>query len=502
MNSLRRVFFLCVFFTFFACSFAQAQRTLGVVWDFPNSQKQAIQELQQFQSAGITALILRQLPSEEIWEEIQQRDLKVIGSLDIQFPTTHTFANRDSLFKKEVQDKATAFLNHAPVNALELFSYGAIHHPFFGNATSNFFKKFDKLSPAQLLITDSRIVPRSNLPSGSLIYDIRISPANIDSLIIPDHTAIGGYKYSPSPEMRPFLKPLKLVFEQTKESPQKAVFINSTWLLTMLEKHQQLGTNLHSLASGEKNIFPLPQEAIPSQTQPSLPIIILLIVWGLLAYHYNASPLYRKSLFRYFTGHRFFLDDIRHRHIRSALPSLIIMLQNVLIMVATFFVVLNSSWSKLGLESLTYHFPALFFLTNSWFDIVFLLFGAIVLIYLAAILWIAMAHKSIQSISQIMTLYAWPMQLNFLVGTLAITIHISGGSTYISTALAALMIVILLASFVAAAFDTARFLHAGRVKYLALTVGIYAVVFIAAALWLFAFNDPWWQAINLSLQLT
>ena len=270
----------------------------------------------------------------------------------------------------------------------------------------------------------------------------------------------------------------------------------------MLEKHQQLGSNLHSLATGEKSIFPLPQESIPSPTQPSLPIIILLIVWGLMAYHYNISPLYRKSLFRYFTGHRFFLDDIRHRHIRSAFPSLTIMLQNILIMVATFFVVLNSSWSTLGLKSLTYHFPALFFLTNSWFDIALLLFGAILLIYLVAILWIAIAHKSIQSVSQVMTLYAWPMQLNLLVGTLAITIHISGGSTYISTALAALMVVILLASFIAAAFDTARFLHAGRIKFLTLTVGIYAVVFIATAVWLFAFNDPWWQAINLSLQLT
>lgn len=502
MNRLRRVFFLCVLFLFFVLGFAQAQRTLGVVWNIPNNEQQAVQELQQFQSAGISVLILQQLPTDDIWGEIKKRELKVVGSLGIQFPTAHTFANKDSLFKSDIHDKATAFLNHPSVNALELFRYGAIHHSHFGKATTDFFESFKTLSPTRLFIMDSRIVPKSNLPTGSLIYDIRVSPANIDSLTVPQHNVIGAYKYSPTPKIHPFLKPLKIILDQSSSSPQKTVFLDGHWLLSMFKKHTNLQSNLHSLSTGEQGVFPLPRESMPSQKQSSLPIIILLIVWGLSAYHYNVSPLYRKSLFRYYTGHRFFLDDVRHRHIRSTFPGLIIMLQNALIMVATFFVVLKNSWSTLGLESLNHHFPALFFLTGSWFDIAILSFGAILFIYCISVLWMAIAHKSIQSISQIMTLYAWPMQLNFLIGTLAIAIHTSGGSIHITAVLAGLMIVVLLASFVAAAFDTARFLYDKRFQYLGLTVGLYALTFVAAAVWLFAFNDQWWQAINLSLRLT
>lgn len=501
MNKWLRFIFLGILLFFSTFGAAQAQRVLGAVWDLPADESQAIQELQQFRELGISVLELHESPSDRIWSEINQHNLTVYGELGILFPATHTFTAADSSFYAGIQKKVTDFATQPAVKALGLFAYGAVHHSSFNEATTSFFNHFRSLQSTQTYYTGNREELSPDLPTDFFIYDIRLTSQDVQSLSVPVSSSIGGYRYRPSDELKGLLVPLKQVISETAAHPKKPLFLEGHWLLSMVDRHPPLQTVLQSLSSDSDFIFPTPDESWPSSSQSPLPIIILLLVWGVLAFHYNMSPLYRKSLFRYFTGHNFFVNDIFRQHIRSPSLSLIIIIQNALLVAAVLFTVLLNFWSHTGLQGLNYHFPSLFFADGNEHAIFIAVFGITLIFSLVSILWLYFSHKSLRSITQIMTLFAWPLQLNIIFGTLAIAIHVSGGDPSFIALLAGSMVAVCLGSFMITSFDAIKYSTGDKLRYISLTAGLYLLVFVALAIWLLEFNDPFWEVIDLSMNL-
>lgn len=482
---------------------AHAQRVLGVAWELPGDDARAVRQLQQFRELGITVLELRQTPSDRLWSEINRHNLTVYADLHILFPITHTFAGSDSALYRQSRKKIRAFAAQPSVKALNLFTYGAIHRDSFKESAASFFKHFHALRSIRAIYTDNRTKHRLNAPFDFFRYDIRLSPKNIPSPSIPGSPDIDSYRYHPSPELRERFVPFKQAIQQTAAYPRKPFFMESSWLLSMVEKYPELATILPSLSSESDPVFPAPAESLPSPNPSPLPILTLLLVWAMLALHYNMSPLYRKSLFRYFTGHKFFLNDIFRQHIRSPFPSFVIIIQNALLISAALFITFTRFWSDTGLQSLQHHFPGLFFFTGGVYDIFLAAFGITLIFSVISILWLYFSHKSLRSITQIMTLFAWPMQINIALGTLAIAMHVAGGSAndMIIALLTGLMLAVCLGSFIITSLDAAQSLSRKRLQYISSTAGLYLLVLGALALWLMKFNDPFWQVIGLSLHL-
>src|SRR5699024_12740278 len=88
-----------------------------------------------------------------------------------------------------------------------------------------------------------------------------------------------------------------------------------------------------------------------------------------------------------------------------------------------------------------------------------------------------------------------------LIGTLAIVVHLSGGSAHLVAALSGVMLVIFGGSFIISSVDASRFLSKERLRYIALTAGIYIAALLALIIWILWFQDFFWQAIDLSLHL-
>lgn len=496
---------LSTFLLSMASGTAQAQRVLGVVWELPDDDTRAVQQLQQFQDLGITVLELQQVPSERLWSEINQRNLTVYGDLHILFPTAHTFTGADSTFFRRLGKKIRAFAAQPSVKVLNLFAYGAIHRVSFNKAASSFFNDFRALQSIRTTYTDNRTIQSPDTPADFFSYDIHLTPQNIPSpsSSIPGSSHIDSYRYSPSAELRERFLPFKRVIQATAAHPQKPFFLESRWLLSMMEKYPELETILSSLASESDPVFPVPDESLPSPGPSPLPIVTLLVVWAILAFHYNMSPLYRKSLFRYFSGHKFFLNDIFRQHIRSPFPSFIIIIQNALLTSAALFTMLINYWSETGLKSLYYHFPDLFFFTGEVHDIFIASVGIILIFSMISIFGLYFPHKSLRSITQIMTLFAWPLQINIVLGTVAIGLHVSGGSENAAmiALLTGLMLVVCLGSFMVTSLDAMQSLSGKRLRYISSTAGLYLLLLAGLAFWLAAFNDPLWQAVELSLSL-
>src|SRR5699024_9379857 len=102
-------------------------------------------------------------------------------------------------------------------------------------------------------------------------------------------------------------------------------------------------------------VFTIPEEKLPPQSNTAVPILILLSVWGIIAFLYSSDPIYRRSLFRYFTGHKFFVKDVFDRHLRSPWPAIAINLQNALLLGVGSFTLFSVLFSPLG-KTAFFHF--------------------------------------------------------------------------------------------------------------------------------------------------
>lgn len=483
-------------------STAQAQQSLGVRWSPPDSEAQAVAELQQFREAGVSTVELQSLPSDQVWQVIEDQELRIYGSLGLVFPTAYTFSQADSSFRESISKRISAFTSHPSVKALQLFEFGAIDQAPFREQLIHFFSDLDSTSNIQTYYSGNRLIEQlSGLPVDFMIYELAPSQDDTRAIDVPADESIAGYRYRPTGELQYKLTPLKQLMQQISSQTDQTLYFEGQWLLTMLERYPDLKDTLHTLSTDSEFIFPVPAESFPRATQPSLPIIIFLLVWATLGYHYHMSPLYRKSLFRYFTGHTFFVNDIFRRHIRSPIPALVIIVQHALLVSAALYAVFNTLWSPLGLKALHAHFGSLFFFgAKSYVIFIFALFG-VLLFSLASILWLYFSHRSHRSVTQIMTLFAWPLQLNFLLATGVLALYVAEGSTHMLLMLTLFIFIDTGGSFLIAAWDASQTLSANKIKYLLLTGGLYLVISVAATIWITAFNSPFWAVIDLSLQL-
>src|SRR5699024_5397654 len=283
VNSPSRLLFLCALLMICSSSLIKAQRTLGVSWEIPESDSRAMEELNTFKELGISVLEMPAPPSGKLRDKIRAQNLNVWASLGIQYPTAHTFAKSDSAFTAKVMDRATEFLAAPPVRVLILFEHGALGNSQFEKAAASFFNELPNQSSAiQQAVTVSSIPPEPGGIVDFFIYDIRLRPDNIKSPGIPIHDSIGGYKYSPSDDIRYLLTPFRSVVKQLPQQSEKPLIVESDWLFSMLSRHPRFKTSLHSLTSDTSLAFPVPEESLPVQHSSPLPAIILLFVWGIL----------------------------------------------------------------------------------------------------------------------------------------------------------------------------------------------------------------------------
>lgn len=498
-NFRLRYFFVALLLLGVSQTDLYGQSTLGVAWDVPSDIDSVNTQLQQFHEFGISILEIDTPPTSEVWDQIDSLGFTIYGNLNINFPITHTFAQPDSNLITRIENNTKRYLSQSSVEAIGLFNYGSVYHPAFWKAVTSFSKKIKQAKEIDLyhksrtaLLTDSSVVSFS-------IVNVPVTSKNVDSLSVSATTTNNYFYYAPSAEMKPFLRPFKDFVKAVNPSENNTIFVNSEWLLRMIEKHPQFTEILQSLSSQSKLIFPLPDEDIPLPGKAAMPMILLLLIWGTVALHYNTSPLYRKSLFRYFTAHKFFIDDIFKRLIRSPMPAIIIIVQNALLLSLSTYVVFSMLLTPLGQQAFFHHFPHLSIVGNSPMSIFVWTFLLVSLLSLLSIVWLYISHKKIKSFTQIATVFAWPLQLNFFFCTGAITFFSaseSGNATIFTT----LGLLLLLLSYIFSALDMSRFVRS-KAKYLFKTIIPYTIIIAGIVVWILT-NDQWMDALTLALNLT
>lgn len=475
------------------------QSKLGVIWDIPDNTDSANIQLQQFHELGISVLEIDSSPKPRVWNQIDSLGFDVYGNLNINFPVPYTFAYPDSSLITRIENKTTAYISQPSVKAIGLFNYGSVHDPTFWEAAAPFAKKIKQVRQVDLYHKSNTASLRDSSVVSFTVVNVSVTPKNLESLSVSTTNTVSYFYYDPSKNLKPFLRPFNDFISAVNLSNNNTIFVDSGWLFTMIEEHPHFNEILKSLSAKSELVFPLPNENIPTTDNLTLPLILLLLLWGTVALHYNTSPLYRKSLFRYFTAHNFFIDDIFKRLIRSPVPAIIIILQNALLLSISVYGVFSILLTRLGQQAFFHHFPELLVAGKSPLSIFVGTFLLVLLLSLLAIIWLYLSHGKIKSFTQIATVFAWPLQLNFLLCTGVMILFSASGSKN-ATLLTTLAMLLFMLSYIFATLDISRFVKS-KTKYLFKTVVPYSIIITGLFVWLFTY-EQWMDVLTLALNLT
>lgn len=477
-----------------------AQRDFGVTWDIPGDSSAVDKELTLFKKAGIAFIEVEEIPDSAIVGKIRERGFILYITAPVRFPVVQTLAEPDSSVTAVYRQLLSLALRGEPAGAIGIFSYGQTRHESFVEAISRITREIREN-------TDIQLYYRSGSAESSTVdslFDFRI----VDMKVTPEFNNLPdtlfqqaeAFSFNPVPALDPMITPFKWFLEKLSINRDAILFMNDDWLINAQSAYPQISRILSEYARSPDAVFPLPEEQFITSYSHNWIILILLILWGSFAATYNFEPTYRKSLPRYFVGHKFFVDDIVNRQIRPVLPTVVILLQHALVGGIFLYSTSYALFSQRGMTALLHHIPWLGLLGEQYMGIfrtgTLLTFGFEVL----CLAWLYFISREVKYFSQVATLYAWPLQLNLFVVTIMVTLLMTHHLQIFLIPAGILFLIIMLSAFLMTAFDTVKFLKSHPNWYITGTVGIYMILICGFIIYL-ATNAYFINVLKLALAL-
>lgn len=477
VTSLRTAF-LSLFIILLLSASTTAQQQVGVVWNTPSNNQQALNDLDQFSELGITKLIVNTDLEEDTWQQVDSLGFGVYSNLPVYYPTVSDFANPDSILVTKITSRLNELIARPSVTSIGAFYLGQVRSNSFKEVLEPIINQIGSVASAKLYYTS---LDYSLVPADSL-FDFKIlqvkNPEALTGAEIP--SKVQGIIYDAQSRR---LAPVQSLFKKAI-SDSIPIFFDSDWLINMTNKHPEFKKTITHYATTGELVLPLPKE--PSQKAQNHNFIVILIVLVLCAFvlNYRFNPIYKKTISRYFAAHQFLVDDIMERHIRTLSPAIIIILQHIVSAGIVMYCLGNVMITQAGWEAIQYHYPDFFITQNALMNL--FIWGGVIsfAIHIISILWIRFLNSAVQFISQAILLYSWPLQINFILALLIVTLMISGPFYVLIYILSALFIIIFLGAFIIACFDTSNYLSSKRVPFLLGSTGIYTLIWISLGIWI------------------
>lgn len=270
------------------------------------------------------------------------------------------------------------------------------------------------------------------------------------------------------------LNDMVTVFQLSLQAEQSVVLLPYEWLKNKMNRYELLENTLEAYIHDTRVLFPQPNEP-KDLVNVNWIVILLILLIGSYVVHYHNNPTYQRSLFRYFTMHNFFTEDLLENRIRFVLPGVALFFQHVVLGGMFFYIVFTSFVSPLGLQVLAKYFPTLFLFGISHLGV--FASGLLVTFLLQSISagWIHLTNRKTR-LSNVVTLYSWPLQLNLIIVLVMIVLYLTSEAGRSMAVFSILFIIIWFFSFNISALSIAKHLRQYRVIYIILTVGIHVLL--------------------------
>ncbi len=465
MNKLRPYFFiLALFFAAFASFFSKktvAQGTsltqLGI--SFPDGVNgQEIQsQIPLFQELGISMLEFQHPVPVSLLDSLEKTSLGIMIRTENKFLTTANLLDSSADLILQFKDVLNYYAPYSNVSAIGLFSFRQPDNELFDAELKLIINSLADSSRISFYEISS-INQTSGISAVIQIHD-KFYPENGDNYVLRKPFQSSDFEMVS-----------KLVLSDTP-----LLLFDSVWFEEATSPQSPLPETLREYRETGVFLLPLPNPET-SGIQLNWPILVFLITWLIVGIHLKTVPTYRDTMLRYFTFHRFFVDDIMRFRERSALSGTFLLLQHALFTGLLAYILAKHFVGKQGLEALYHHLPLLAVFGKNYFSLFSITVVLTFLIEIIGLLWLYLPSKSMQHFSQTVNLYAWIFHIDFILISLMLILLLTNSQGILLPILGILFILNWLIGFGFCAYDSSKYLLKNRTSYLLYTIGLHTIV--------------------------
>jgi len=456
---------LVVFFLIFGYSVSYAQKKVALDWEKPADSKAFNRELDFFSNHNVSYLFVSHpLTADEI-ASLDSTGISFFVKLDHKFVTANQFDNNSDTYLESINDAKSYYDSSAFFNGIIAFTHSNISQAYLSSQAYSSSEDFFEIT-------------------GNKVYSVNVHSSSVFSFFEPQSTY---------PESISSLKNI------LKESDLPLI-LNSSWFISTLENNTELKNAFEGTSGVDPNTIAVP---LLSEQSPKIhwSIVVLMLLWISLAINVATNPTYLETIPRYFTAHRFFVDDIMSYRERSSASAVFLLFQHAVFGGLVTYILSKIFMSDTGLEALFHHLPYIAIMGKNYFSLFVLSTLVILVVEMIALFWLYFPNKEMSHFNQALNLFTWIFHLDFILITLLVTVYFSGQSTsFLASILAITYVLIWFSSFNITAFDASKRLGMHQNTYLFKTVGLHTLISGFFVILLLIFNG-WWDVLRLAVSV-
>ena len=449
---------LFVFFLIFCHSLSYAQKKVAVDWEKPADSEAFNSELDFFSNHNVSYLFVSHpLTADEI-PSLDSAGISFFVKLDHKFITENEFINNSDQYLKSVNEAKAYYDSSSAFNGIVAFSQSVIAPNVFPNAGILEIK-------------------------GNTVYSVNTEPQPLFSV----------FETSDS-----YAESLSRLKEQLINS-ELILLLDGEWYKSVLAQNADLKSTFEGTSGMDPKTIAVPD--IPDQT-PLIhwSVLVLVLLWISLAVNVASNPTYLETIPRYFTAHRFYVDDIMSYRERSSASAVFLLFQHAIFGGLVVYILSKIFISDTGLEALYHHIPYIAVMGKNYFSLFVLSSVLVLIVELIALIWLYVPNKEMTHFNQGLNLFTSIFHLDFIIVTAIVTGYFGDWNTTLISFLALSYLLIWFSSFNITAFDASKRLGMHRNSYLFKTIGLHTLVSCALVVLLVVFNE-WWDILKLAVSV-
>lgn len=452
--------------------------TLGISFSSDIAYQEILDALPELEKLGINVIELAHPTSEELIEQISTYTFDIYVRHNVQF-LTQSEMNNQQIFEEKILVFVNRYITNKHIDRLCLVSYSS----FLENNI------YDLVS---------RYIPASN---SIIFYDVNTSTSSgsvtITNARNSSNTNNSTHFLFDAPFHKSDIQILKTIYERGSE----LILFDFKWFTQALQTELYFQKSLLTFAESDHKLLLLPQidsERITSF--PNWPIIIFVLLWISFGIHIKSSQNYASSISRYFSFHRFFVNDVMHCRERALSSGIILTIQHAFFTGLIVYLLVVTFISQKGLEAFYFHLPEIGIFGNTYFSLFITVVLITLLITYLGQLWLYIPSTSFKHFSQVLNLYSWVFHIDFLIVSVSLILAINKSSPILIIVLSYLHLIIWTMGFIATAYESSKYMMTSKIKYLLNTLGLFLLL-AGLLISLFVLNDYLLEVLKLATSL-
>lgn len=442
----------------FGYSSSHAQKKVAVDWEKPADSEAFNRELDFFGNHNVSYLFVSHPLSKDEIALLDSVGISFFVKLNHKFVTENEFIINSDQYLKSVNDAKAHYGSSSTFNGIIAFSQSII---------------------------PSDVLPNTGIleVKGNTVYSVNAHSQPLFSIFETSDSYAENLSR----------------FKELLINSELILLLDGNWYKSLLDQIEDLKSIFEGRTGMDPSAIAVPD--IPDQT-PLIhwSIVVLIGLWISLAVNVATNPTYLETIPRYFTAHRFYVDDIMSYRERTSASAIFLLFQHAIFGGLVSYILAKMFISDTGLEALYHHIPYIAVMGKNYFSLFVLTSVLVLIVELIALVWLYAPNKEMTHLNQGLNLFTSIFHLDFIIVTTIVTGYFGDWNTTLIVLLSLSYLLIWFSSFNITAFDASKRLGMHRNSYLFKTIGLHTLVSGALVVLLIVFNE-WWDILELAVSV-